>query len=126
MKYCKGCRADLDDNQFNGDYNYCRTCYNNHKNTGRNISRKEKDTCVYFIKSGDLIKIGFTGDLEERKRNIQVNNPTVVEVLKTMSGGYPEEQQLHQKFAHLNKQGEWFYAAQELLDFIKLIETAYL
>jgi hypothetical protein len=117
MKYCKGCRTDLDNDLFNGDYNYCRACHNNYKNTKRKVS--QKDTCVYFIKSGDLIKIGWTGDLEERKRNIQVNNPTVVEVLKTISGGYPEEQQLHQKFAHLNKLGEWFYAAQELLDFIK-------
>lgn len=85
------------------------------------MSKKEKDTCVYFIKSGDLIKIGYTGDLEERKRTLQVNNPTVVEVLKTMPGGYLEEQRLHQKFDHLNKQGEWFYSTQELLDFINTI-----
>ena len=119
MKYCKGHQADSDDNRFSGDYNYCRTCYNNHKNARHKMS--QKDTCVYFIKSGDLIKIGYTGDLEERKRNIQVNNPTVVEVLKTIPGGYPEEQQLHQKFAHLNKLGEWFYSTQELLNFIGVV-----
>jgi hypothetical protein len=52
---------------------------------------------------------------------MQVNNPTIVEVLKTIPGGYPEEQELHKKFAHLNKTGEWFYAAQELTDFIQSI-----
>lgn len=121
MRYCKGCQADLDDNQFNGAYNYCKGCYNNYKSRSKNKRKSVRITCVYFIKSGDLIKIGYTGDIEERKRNLQVNNPTIVEVLKTISGGYAEEQELHKKFSHLNKTGEWFYAAQELLDFIQNI-----
>jgi len=121
MKYCKGCRANLDEKSFNGDYNYCRDCYNNYKSRERKASKKEKDTIVYFIRSGDLIKIGYTSDLEERKSTLQTNNPTIIEVLKTIPGGRPEEQQLHEKFAKLNKTGEWFYAAQELLDFINTI-----
>lgn len=92
MRYCKGCQADLDDNQFNGDYNYCKACYNNYKSRPKNKRKSVRTTCVYFIKSGDLIKIGYT-----------------------------EEQVLHKKFAHLNKTGEWFYAAQELLDFIQTV-----
>lgn len=120
MKYCKGCQANLEDNQFNGNYRYCRACYDKYRATKRNVCVNKKDTCVYFIKSGDLIKIGYTGDIEERKRNLQVNNPTIVEVLKTIPGGYQEEQLLHKKFAHLNKTGEWFYATQELLDFIEV------
>lgn len=106
--------------QFSGEYSYCQSCYKNYKSR-RNFSKIARPTCVYFIRSGDLIKIGYTGDLDERKRTLQVNNPTIVEVLKTIPGGYPEEQELHKKFEHLNKQGEWFYAAEELLDFIQKI-----
>ncbi len=118
MKYCKGHQANLSDDQFSGNYNYCQACYLSYKSSGKNKKNRDRTTCVYFIRSGDLIKIGYTSDLEERKRNLQVNNPTIVEIIKTIPGGYQEEQQLHQKFAHLNKTGEWFYAAQELLDFI--------
>jgi len=121
MRYCKGHKATLNDDQFSGDYNYCQSCYLSYKSKRKTNKFENRSTCVYFIRSGDLIKIGYTGDLEERKRTMQVNNPTIVEVLKTIPGGYPEEQELHKKFAHLNKTGEWFYAAQELTDFIQSI-----
>lgn len=121
MRYCKGHKATLNDDQFSGDYNYCQSCYISYKSKPRSNQRLKNPTCVYFIRSGDLIKIGYTSDLEERKRNLQVSNPTIIEVLKTIPGGYPEEQQLHKRFAHLNKTGEWFYAVQELTDFIQSI-----
>lgn len=115
MKWCKNCGGTLD----NLTYNYCTACHSDYRAQRKNKRITEsRTTCVYFIRSGDLIKIGYTGDLEERKRTLQVNNPTIVEVLKTIPGGHQEEQELHKKFAHLNKTGEWFYAAQELLDFI--------
>lgn len=120
MKYCKGCQKNLSENQFNREYRYCGVCYNSYK-TRRNVKGRKaysNYTCVYFIRSGDLIKIGYTSDLQNRKSSLQTNNPTKIEILKTIPGGYEVEQQLHHKFAHLNKQGEWFFAAQELLDFI--------
>lgn len=119
MMYCNTCKKDLPDDHFNGNYRHCRKCHDNYRATRKRKAIQTKATCVYFIRSNDLIKIGYTGDLSKRIISVQVNNPTIVEVLKTIPGGYQEEQQLHKKFAHLNKTGEWFYATQELLDFIK-------
>jgi T5orf172 domain len=119
MKICKNCQQNDIRTAFAGNYNYCTACYIAYKSGRKNErNRSVRPTVVYFIKSADLIKIGYTGDLTERVRTLQVNNPTIVEVLKTIPGGYQEERQLHKQFAHLNKTGEWFYAAQELLDFI--------
>ena len=116
MVNCKSCLRP----NSNLQYRYCQACHLEYR-AQRNIRLKHKpskETCVYFIRSGDMIKIGYTSNIEDRKSSLQTNNPIKIEVLKTIPGGYEEEQELHRKFSHLNKQGEWFFAAKELLDFI--------
>lgn len=126
MKVCKSCNKNENETIFAVGYRYCSLCHSNYKASRKNKKSRERNyklSHVYFVQSGDLIKIGYTEDLPSRISNLQVNNPTIVQVLKTIPGGYKEEQQLHVKFAHLNKTGEWFYAVQELLDFINIVDT---
>lgn len=75
---------------------------------------------IYFIqKSGDdLIKIGYTHDINLRLKQLQRGAPGSFTLLAVIEGGPIVESYLHQKFDHLNEWGEWFRPGQELLEFI--------
>ena len=62
---------------------------------------------VYFVKSGDLIKIGFTTNLPDRVRALHLNGPGV-ELLCSYRGDRALEQALHREFADHRRHGEWF------------------
>lgn len=76
---------------------------------------------VYFATTRidpSTVKIGFTSDLEARKKNLSVSVPGGVTILCSMEGGLETEQFLHEKFAHLNVSGEWFDYSDELREFV--------
>ena len=119
--FCFDCKKDLDPSNFNGAYRYCKNCYNNFI-----LSRQAKiktipstNDIVYFIRDGDCIKIGHTTDIEERLNTFKIGNHNELKLLKTIEGGFQKEQELHKKFEHLNKEGEWFFATKELIEFIR-------
>ncbi len=66
--------------------------------------------CVYFIRSGEYTKIGYTGDLTHRLSTLQVGNPVQLEVVHTVLTRYAEqlEADLHAKFSDYRVTGEWF------------------
>lgn len=74
---------------------------------------------VYFVRFGDLIKIGFTTSMTTRMAAIQPD-----EILLTLPGGRPHERALHEVFKEHRVRGEWFRACQEILDFIEEQKTA--
>lgn len=74
--------------------------------------------CVYFIRGGAFIKIGKTRDLNARLPGIQTSYPEPLEVLLAIGGGRNLEKALHQKFASLRAEGEWFRAEPNLLTYI--------
>lgn len=85
----------------------------------RKIDRTERILqVVYFVRMGDLIKIGTTSNLLQRIQGLSL---TMGHVLATEPGGYMREQELHGRFAALREHGEWFRAEPELLAYIDAI-----
>lgn len=70
----------------------------------------ETATWVYVV--GSLIarpvKIGTTGDLAGRVRDLQAGSPVPLHVMWQTRGGRTLERSLHQRFATYRKYGEWF------------------
>jgi len=63
---------------------------------------------VYFIKSGPLVKIGFTTNLATRMEKIRNGNPHELTLLGSMPGTDDSELFLHQMFSAYRTTGEWF------------------
>lgn len=74
---------------------------------------------VYFIKSGDLVKIGYTTNVDRRLRGLQTGSPHKLEILLTHPGSRRDEQLCHEQFAHLRVQGEWFRYSDDLLAYLE-------
>ncbi len=69
---------------------------------------------VYFVRVGDLIKIGWTGQPRTRMRNLQPD-----EVMHLEPGTMKDEKRCHAAFAPYRQHGEYFRPEPELLAFIK-------
>lgn len=78
----------------------------------------QHDPLVYFVQSGDLVKIGTTRTFLTRLQALQPEK-----VLGTVPGGYREEAQAHQAWRHLRARGEWFHVTDELLAWIAAVVT---
>lgn len=74
---------------------------------------------VYFIRKGDLVKIGWTSHPRRRFNELQPDA-----VLATYPGTVRDERRCHAAFTHLREQGEWFRSEPDLLDFIADIKVA--
>lgn len=79
---------------------------------------------VYFVRSGKLIKIGFTTDLEGRVSRLQTGSPYDLQLLGTIEGTQRDEQALHRRFANLNVRGEWFRSHASLMGYIRQATAA--
>lgn len=65
--------------------------------------------CVYFLKAGEYIKIGYTkGRLFKRIADLQVGNPIKIEIEHFMAGSRVVEKKLHRIFKKYKVSGEWF------------------
>lgn len=76
---------------------------------------------VYFVRSGKLIKIGFTTDLEGRVSRLQTGSPYDLQLLASIDGTRRDEQSLHSRFANLNVRGEWFRGHSSLMAYIRKV-----
>lgn len=76
------------------------------------------DLYVYFIQSGELVKIGTSRDPRKRFQTLRLGSPAPLRLLACIPGGRPEERALHNRFARCRRHGEWFDATAELLEFI--------
>ncbi len=75
---------------------------------------------IYFVQpiEGGLIKIGVSRSLSVRKSQLQAKAGCKLSVLGVCRGGFSDERAIHEKFAGLRRDGEWFEPHQELLEFI--------
>lgn len=75
---------------------------------------------IYFILDRDaaLVKIGHAIDPWRRLSQIQVSNPSKLEIVAVQGGGPVEEAQLHDRFAASHFRGEWFRFDPELQAFV--------
>lgn len=86
---------------------------------------------VYFAERNGLIKIGTTGGLGDRVGQLDKGDCAVpgvdvspVRVLATMPGSREVERAVHEMFANLCYQGEWFLLAEPLIGFIQAVSAA--
>jgi hypothetical protein len=77
---------------------------------------------IYYLRVGDLIKIGYTFYLEDRMKAYPPNS----ELLATHPGTRQTERQMHHKFLHLLKQGrEWFIEGDDLMAHIEDVSSKF-
>lgn len=81
----------------------------------------ETDGVVYFIRSGDAVKIGKTTNLARRRQQISAPN---AELMATEPGYTRRERQLHRRFAIHRINGEWFLLAPPLTAYINALREA--
>ena len=89
------------------------------------VGKKWRDTPtrkisgVYFIKSGDFVKIGVSENIAKRLSQMQVHSPWPCEVVGVWRGKTAkEERRLHQIFHLLHLRGEWFRWDELIRQFI--------
>lgn len=77
--------------------------------------------CVYFIRSGEYIKIGYTSDLPKRLSNLQTGNPHQLTVIHTILTRQAEEIEadLHEMFTEYHVSGEWFRLPDDAIARVK-------
>lgn len=89
------------------------------------FERSPHPGCVYFIRVGDAIKIGFAENFKRRLGTLQTSHEIPLEVLAVISSASINEYETHQRFAHLRTRGEWFRAEQELIQFIEYAKVKF-
>jgi len=72
---------------------------------------------IYVLRYGDLIKIGFSGDLSSRVQWIMAAIPGEVAFVGHMPGDREVEQHLHGRFEEERFSGEWFVNSERLRAF---------
>ena len=74
---------------------------------------------VYFVKSGELVKIGWSSRLIHRLQTIQYSSPVPLQFLGSIEGTRSLEARLQDEFEEHHSHGEWFRSNPRLSDFIK-------
>jgi hypothetical protein len=120
---CKGMHAN---NSMYFDRNYlCDSCLGCSFKNGFSEDVKSSKDFIYFFESEltKLIKIGFSGNVVRRKKQIEGMQGGKINILKKINSSQKNEKYLHERFSHLKIQGEWFRPDPELLDFIKNLKS---
>lgn len=83
--------------------------------------RRATSGYAYFAQpvNGGPIKIGHSDHPEYRVREIHWNRGDRVRLILKIPGGRRKERELHKRFAALRAHGEWFYADEPLVGFIR-------
>lgn len=82
---------------------------------------------VYLIvnKVENFCKIGFSNNPDARLKQLQTGNPYPLELISTIEGSIIDEKNLHNKFAHLSIQGEWFEYNEEIKTYFGVNEDVF-
>lgn len=76
----------------------------------------ERDPVVYYVQIMSHIKIGWTGNLEQRMRQFPPNS----QLLAVHPGSRKDEAAIHKRFAHIRSHGrEWYPLVPQLLEHIR-------
>lgn len=82
---------------------------------------------VYYIRCGDYVKIGKSGDIQERVKDIARWNPYPVEVVAYEpcpgARAHAREAEIHECLSAHHHQGEWFRLSDEVEQFIRAKAT---
>lgn len=80
---------------------------------------------VYFLRAGDLIKIGHSREPKARMLTLRGASPVGLDLLHIEPGPVSKERALHRRFNRLRSHGEWFRADYDLLAHIDLLKDRY-
>lgn len=75
---------------------------------------------VYFLRHGNLIKIGYSSHLAQRVAAIMSAVPGEVAFLGHMPGERDLEAHLHERFSAVRFSGEWFFETPDILEFARI------
>jgi len=76
---------------------------------------------IYFMQpvGGGPVKIGYSANVEQRRKQLELKYKTPLAVLAVMPGDEKEEREIHEKFAHLRfERTEQFQPAIDIFAFI--------
>lgn len=73
---------------------------------------------IYFIRSGDFVKIGYSIDPWGRMASLQTAHHQPLEMLAVMPGEKTDEREIHRRFRNYRERGEWFRESWPLGQFI--------
>lgn len=82
-------------------------------------TRTGEKPVVYFIRSGEYIKIGKSTHWRDRLAAIQTGSPHPVIPLLIIPARRKTERQLHVRFKVHHVQGEWFHPSPEIMAYIE-------
>jgi len=94
-----------------------------HQPLVRKWHRKPIHRRVYFISDGELVKIGFSLNVEKRLQQLSFEAGKPLTVLATVEGGPALERKYHEQFASYRVRGEWFRLTPELSSEIQKLRT---
>lgn len=84
---------------------------------------------VYFIHapSEGLVKIGYSaGHPDCRLKMLRIGSPVPLERLAFVRGGMASEREIHARFRHLRRHGEWFQFTDEIGELLRTEGTPWL
>lgn len=79
---------------------------------------------IYFILSGDCVKIGRAASVTQRLGELQTAHHQPLQLVGYVIGAESLERELHAKFWHLHERGEWFRINDDLSAFIASLPSA--
>lgn len=71
-------------------------------------STSPKTGYVYFLKTGNEVKIGFSVNPRERLHSLQTGCARPAKMVKIVKGTPTTERAFHKRFAEYHLKGEWF------------------
>ena len=77
------------------------------------------NSMIYFIQSLDKIKVGYTTDIEQRKKSLTIGNPHGLVVIGTIKGTKEHESKIHRKLKDHHVSGEWFNDNSDVRKYIE-------
>ena len=77
---------------------------------------------IYFLLSGEFVKIGYSTNLHSRMIAFKNANPDA-KLIAIIPGSMAHEKRLHKKFKHLEHAREWFRVEGELESLLGSIAT---
>lgn len=80
---------------------------------------------LYFIRSGNYVKIGVSARPWERLAEFQTANPEPLEMLAVGPGDYGFESELHRLFGEHRGVGEWFRGTERIMDVVRFMRQTF-
>jgi hypothetical protein len=76
---------------------------------------------VYFVRSGNHVKVGRAINPVDRVRRLQTSHPSKLSLIAAVPAHSSLEAAIHTRFARLRSEGEWFVLDDEFMAFIQKI-----